>query len=222
VSGSNCCDPGRVFLFPRNADGSFAARREVRLERPGVSPIGLDVFRGRTRPHLLDWKGDGHTDLVVGYPGDWSLYVTAGPLAGKTEVAVKPFPLPAIPHTTPWHFAFADWDGDGRSDLLVAVSYRQETGGPKYDIYWFRNTSAKGEPAFAAGRRLLTIAEPWELNAFAVVDRNRDGRSDVVVSLTRGWTRKEDGGWSSESQLWRYRRRAEPAAAPSRDRHGGG
>jgi hypothetical protein len=193
----------------RKPDGSLAARREVRLERPGIDPVFRRFARGRTRPHLLDWDRDGHTDLVVGYPGNWTLQVSAGRLAGKTEVAVKPFAVPAPPQTQPVYFGFADWDRDGRFDLLAAVQYRQTKDGPwGCGIYWFRNTSARGEPSFTPASRLLTIPAPWELNAFAVVDRRQDGRLDLVVSVTRDWKQKKDGRWAVRSELWLYRRRA--------------
>jgi VCBS repeat protein len=206
VSGSNCCDPQRVYLFLRKPDGSFAGRRDVTFELPGHIP-GLS--RGRSRPHLLDWNGDGDTDLIVGYPGEWKLQVSAGPLAGKSKVAVRPAALPAPPGVNPVHFSFADWDGDGRFDLLAAAQYQESKDGPwSYGIYWFRNTAAKGEPAFAPGSRILALPAPWELNACSVVDWGQDGRLDLVVSMARDWKRKPDGGWSVESQLWLYRRRA--------------
>jgi hypothetical protein len=212
VSGSNCCDPERVFLFLRKPDGSFAPRREVRFKLPGIGPAERDLMRGTTRPHLLDWDRDGHTDLVIGHMASWTLHVSTGPLAGKAEVEVKPFALPAVPDGNPYHFAFADWDGDGQLDLLTAVQNLE----PKdrrwnYGVYWFRNTSAAGEPKFAAGSRLLTIPPPWELDAFAVADWGQDGRSHLVVSMSKNWRRRMEG--PVENQLWLYRRKAEPSAA---------
>jgi hypothetical protein len=216
VSGSNCCDPWRIHLFLRKPDGSFDARREVRLKLPGVDPALRKWARGRARPHLLDWDRDGHTDLVVGYPGDWKLQVAAGPLAGKTEVAVKPFALPAVPDATPVSFGFGDWDGDGRFDLLAAVNYREGKDGPwRYAIYWFRNTAADGEPAFAAGSRLLTIPAPWEFSAFSAVDWDQDGRLDLVVGVARDWQQKPEG-WTVKGRLWLYRRQAEAGPATGR------
>ncbi len=204
MSGSNCCEPEQVHLFLRKPDGTFAARQEVRFELPGR----FALMRGLTRPHLLDWNRDGHTDLVIGYPGQWTLYVAAGPLAGKTEVKVKPFALPQIPNVSPGHFGFADWDGDGKFDLLVAVSDRQGKGKDEpssYDIYWFRNTSRQGRArGFRAASRLLTIPAPWELEAFSVVDWDQDGHMDLVVSVSR--SSKAIGG--SSRQLWLYRRKA--------------
>jgi hypothetical protein len=178
-----------------------------------------------TNPHLLDWDGDGHTDLVVGHSegwadGAWTLYVCAGPLAGKTELAAKAFTLPKVPDARPVYFGFADWDGDGRFDLLAAVRYQKGSDGVRgdplkrtyepvsYAIYWFRNMTAKGEPRFAPPSRLLTIPAPWELDAFSVADRGQDGRLDLVLSVSKNlymdWM---DGTFHVESQLWRYRRR---------------
>jgi FG-GAP-like repeat len=198
LSGSNCCDPGRIFLFLRNPNGTFADRREVQLK---ISKP--DLFRTCRTPHLVDWDRDGHTDLVIGQRlayGRWLLDISLGPLAGKTEVAVKQFELPAIPEGRVPHFGFADWDGDGSIDLLAAV-LRKEQGA----IYWFRNTAIKGEPKFAAASPLLTVPAPWRLGAFSIVDWDQDGRLDLVVNMTKN---RPGEFLPAVSQLWLYRRKA--------------
>jgi hypothetical protein len=213
-----------VHLFLRNKDGSFAARQDVRFKLPVNSPGLLGDARAVTNPHLIDWNRDGHTDLVVGHSegwagGEWTLYVCAGPLAGKKELAAKAFTLPKVPDARPVYFAFADWDGDGRFDLLVALRCQKgsdavrdhalkRTEGPvSYGIYWLRNTAAKGEPKFAAPSPLLTIPAPWELDAFTVVDRCQDGRLDLVVSVSKNIRHNPKHGYFDvDSQLWLYRR----------------
>jgi hypothetical protein len=189
-----------VHLFLRKTDGSFAARQDVRLKLPvkiaGLAPGELGLARAVTNPHLLDWDGDGDNDLVVGHTEgwlgrQWTLYVCAGPLAGKMELTAKAFALPKVPDAAPVYFGFADWDGDGRFDLLVALRCQKGSdavrGDPlkrtdepvSYAIYWFRNTTAKGEPKFAAGNSLLTIPAPWELDGFTVVEGGKGGRLDM-------------------------------------------
>jgi hypothetical protein len=217
-----------VHLFLRKKDGTFAARQDVRLKWPAPDRFGPFGGFGRavTNPHLLDWNRDGHTDLVIGYTEggwhdtQWTLYVGAGPLAGKTEVEVKPFALPKVPDANAVYFGFADWDGDGRFDLLAAVRYQtgsddarryqKRTDEPvSYGIYWFRNTAAQGEPVFAPASRLLTIPAPWELDAFAVVDRGQDGRLDLVVSVSKNFRHNPKHGYFDvDSQLWLYRRKS--------------
>jgi hypothetical protein len=224
VSGSNCCRYDLVHLFLKQKDGSFAPRRDVRFKRPDITAKGL--WRGVTSPHLLDWDGDGHTDLVVGYVDvipygwDWTLHIGAGPLAGQAEIAVKPFPLPKVPDARPVYFAFADWDGDGRFDLLAAVRCQKgsdavrldpqkRTDAPvSYAIYWFRNTTAKGEPKFAAPSPLLTIPAPWQLDGFTAVEGGKGGRLDLVVSVSKNIRHNPKHGYFDvDSQLWLYRRK---------------
>jgi hypothetical protein len=218
-----------VHLFLRKKDGTFAARQDVRLKLLG--PDRFVLFGGLgsavTNPHLLDWNRDGHTDLVVGYTQagwhdtQWTLYVGTGPLAGKTEVEVKPFALPKAPDANAVYFGFADWDGDGRLDVLAAVRYQKGSDAARevpqkrtdepvsYAIYWFRNTADKGEPKFAAASQLLTIPAPWELDGFSVVDRGKGERLDIVVSVSKNIRpNPKDGYFSVDSQLWLYRRRA--------------
>jgi hypothetical protein len=215
-------------LFLRKKDGAFAARQEVRFKLPKSLGLGsglLGFARAVTNPHLLDWDGDGHTDLVIGHSegwagGEWTLYVCAGPLAGKTEFAAKPFALPAVPDARPVYFGFADWDGDGRFDLLAALKCQEGSDAVRlnatkrtdepvsYGIYWFRNTAAKGEPKFATVSQLLTIPAPWKLDAFTVVDWGNDGRLDLVVSVSKNLRpNPKDGYFSVDSQLWLYRRK---------------
>jgi hypothetical protein len=214
-----------VHLFLRKKDGSFAARQDLRFKLPVNSPGLLGDARAVTNPHLIDWNRDGHTDLVVGHSegwaeGIWTLYVCAGPLAGKTQVTAKPFALPPIPDARPVYFGFADWDGDGSFDLLVALrcqkgsdavrqhSWKRTDEPVSYAIYWFRNTTAKGEPKFAAPSRLLTIPAPWELNGFTVVEGGEGGPLALVVSVSKNlYQNWVDGNFYVESQLWRYRRR---------------
>jgi hypothetical protein len=212
VSGSNCCDPWTIHLFLRKPDGTFAARRAVKFRRLDLPPDPHDLLeRGHSRPHLLDWDRDGRTDLVIGEPMSWKVHVGAGPLRGKAEVEVKPFALPELTDRRPYDVQFTDWDGDGRFDALFAGGYLESEKGPwLYDIYWCRNTSARGEPKFAPPVRLLTAPAQsggWEYNGYAVADRGRAGRQDIVVGVTKDWKRKPEGGWTNNSQLVLYRRK---------------
>jgi hypothetical protein len=221
VSGSNCCDPYRIHLFPRRANGSFAERTEVYVKAKPEHKFE----RGTTRPHLVDWNRDGHTDLVVAHVHLWTLEIALGPLTGKKDIAflpTRPVQLPPIPDVSPIHFSFADWDGDGRMDLLVGCSSGPQPS--RYSVYWFRNTSDKGPPRFAEPVHLLDVPKPWQLHAFTAVNWGRDSRPSLVVSVTKGWKIGEDwklgeggkGWWPVTSELWLYRQKAEARAAPDR------
>ena len=65
--------------------------------------------------------------------------------------------------------------------------------------------------------RLLTAPSQsagWEYEGYAIVDRGWVGSQDFVVSVSKDWKCKPKGGWTNNSQLVLYRRRAEPGAAP--------
>jgi hypothetical protein len=234
ISGSNCCDPSGIHLFRRRADGSFAERTELRFTEPKVGPF----TRGRARPHLVDWRRDGHADLVIGYLGHpplqttrpfqasrWTLLVDSGPLAEKKDLAVKLLELPPILGGSPIGFSFADWDGDGRVDLLVGVQW---DGPPRYkpdgvypyqperfSVYWFRNTSDTRYPKFVEASHLFDVPYPWQLHALTAVNWGRDTRPSLVVSVSKSkagevYSRLE------ASELWLYRSKAELRTAPDR------
>jgi hypothetical protein len=172
------------------------------------------LLRGHSRPHLLDWDRDGRIDLVDGGPLSWKLQVGAGPLGGKSEVELKPFPLPELPDRKPHDFQFADWDGDGMFDVLFADAYMNpEKTRWLYDIYWCRNTSRRGEPRFEPPARLLAApaqSDRWEYDGYAILNRGQAGRQDLVVSVSKDWKRKPEGGYTNKSQLVLFRRRADP------------
>ena len=221
MSGSNCCDPWTVHLFVRKPDGTFAARREVKFAWLDLTPEKRRWrMRGHSHPHLLDWNRDGRTDLVLDDPQSWTLRVGVGPLRADAEVGVRPFPLPELADRTPYDVEFTDWDGDGLFDAVLAGAYRESGTGPwLYDLYWCRNTAARGEPKFGPPVRLLTApaqADGWRFDGYAIRDRGGAGRPDLVVSVSRNWHRQPKRGWTNDSRLWLYRRKAEPPATPDR------
>lgn len=219
VSGSNCCDPWTVHLFLRKPDGTWGSRQTVTFVRLDMTPEErLLTMRGHSRPHLLDWNRDGHTDLVLADSLWWKLQVSAGPLTGKSKVMVNAFPLPELPDRSPYDFQFADWDGDGAFDVLFASGYlNPEKTRWLYDIYWCRNTTRNGEPKFEVPVRLLTApAQSGEgkYEAYAIVDRGSAGGQDLMVSVTKDWKRMPKKGWGNSSQLVLFQRRGGPNSSP--------
>lgn len=208
VSGSNCCRPGTVHLFLRRPDGTFAARRDLEVERPPEYAALRGLDRSHSRPFLLDWYRDGRTALVVASSGGWRFQVCPGPLAGRTHFRPTDFDLPNPPDTRPLEFEFTDWDGDGAFDLLVSVQHRDAPNGPwVYSIDWLRNTAPRGEPVFAAPERLVTVPIPWEVNGFSAFRREPGDLPGIVVGVTKDWKRNPGCGWTVDSQFWVYRRK---------------
>ena len=92
---------------------------------------------------MVDWDGDGDLDLLFGaYDGSLMLRINEGtrrePAFATSNTVVRAGGEPvAIPegHCTP---VVADWDGDGRWDILSGAA----TGA----VCWFRNVGGRAGP----------------------------------------------------------------------------
>jgi hypothetical protein len=121
LAGSNCCDGLGFHLFRRTADGSWAPRKRLELEYPDKTW----PFRQESFVTAADWNGDGVPDLLAVGPYGQGILVAPGPLKGDGPFALRreidftprPGPLPKGGYVV--DFAVADWDRDGKPDLLV-------------------------------------------------------------------------------------------------------
>ncbi|WP_433832963.1 FG-GAP repeat domain-containing protein [Actinoplanes sp. CA-015351] len=143
----------------------------------------IGTLTGRHDLLMADWNGDKHNDLLV--------VNGAGLATGKTEVRVMDgardyaslllTTATAVPATDERHdYTAADWNGDGRPDLVVVQ--KTGTGSGKVEI-----VVADGASSF----RNLTLTTTTSLAAddkaqFAMTDWNADGRPDLVAVRTSG------------------------------------
>lgn len=195
ISGSY--DPGEIYLFRGEGKGKYKARETITdksgkpvLRKPDQE-ISVESFG--SWPALVDWDGDGDLDLLFGgYDGTLNLRVNEGTrqvpaIATKTTMIAaggKPVQIPEG-HCTP---VIADWDGDGRWDIL--------SGSATGAVYWFRNVGKPGRPELAAAVELIpphkgigysefldTDEEPKPgiRTQIEVADYNGDGRLDLLV-----------------------------------------
>jgi hypothetical protein len=135
---------GEVFLY-RAAEGRFG-------EAERVAKVSGDAG-----PHAADWDGDQDLDMLVGDErGGVTLFrrdgaaLAAGvellpPKGGRVvEARCKANELCAI-RAKPW---VADWDGDGRADLLVGDFHdHRDAAGRNEDMHgwvWFYRRCAGG------------------------------------------------------------------------------
>lgn len=140
--------------------------------------------------HATDWDGDGDLDLLVGTISG-RVYVVINKGSRQKYAFTKEVPIEAgerpitVPHGDAGPFV-ADWDQDGKADLLV--------GAGDGSVWFYRNTSQGSIPVLEAGTALLPASllnnrqsgypsEPVRgLRAkICVTDWNEDGLVDLLV-----------------------------------------
>jgi FG-GAP-like repeat len=187
LSGSNCCDSTAFHLFRRKADGSWAAKQRVELTPPEKVRSFVPTFVS-----AADYNGDGVPDFLCRASGGKGIVVALGPFkeGGSIEVSRE---IDFTPKDYVMCFAVADWDRDGKPDLLVR-QVNHDTG--KAGIYWYQNRGGPGFTKLGEGKLLLEITRAERVGGFAVGDWNGDGRLGLMV------TRQQQG----DGSVWFYPR----------------
>ena len=207
-------EDGRVALLenlsPRGTEPKFAAPRYLEQVDPFVKSGAL------SRPVAVDWNADGKLDLLSGNSAGYIQYfentgTNARPVfedrgylrAGGKVIRVMAGPNGSVqgPAETKWGYtniSVADWDLDGKLDILV----NDITGAVK----WYRNVGTAQRPELAAaepvevewegrtpkpdwvwwepqGKQLVT---EWRTTP-KVVDWDGDGLPDLVMLDYRGY-----------------------------------
>jgi hypothetical protein len=158
-----------------NADGRILLGDGTGRFTPGpAAPAGLNGYPETAK--AADVNGDGRPDLVVAVgqaSGGDKIRILLGDGAGRFSV------LPAIRPVTGggdyFSFATADFNGDGKTDLVVAEGTSNKIALLLGD----------GTGAFGAPRRF----SPGKLSGSLVVgDFKRDGKPDIAVTVNYGKT----------------------------------
>ena len=199
------CFEGGLYVLDGLGGGRFAAPRGVLDKEGAVLRLGQywddeeDEWTGVEASHYpdehgisctpVDWDDDGDMDLLLGASsGLVFLRLNEGsakepayePHSTKVQAAGEDLKAPGGQAAV----LTADWDLDGRWDLLAGTS----SGA----VVWYRNVGEKKAPEFAAGELLVeetgqmgsTSGEPTRPGTrlqIGVGDHNGDGLPDLLV-----------------------------------------
>ncbi|MEZ5400755.1 MAG: VCBS repeat-containing protein [Bryobacteraceae bacterium] len=207
-------EDGTVSLFenlaPKGSEPKLAAGRAFEQVDPYVKSGAL------SRPVAVDWNGDGKLDIISGNSAGYIQYfentgTAERPMfedrgrltAGGAAIRKVAGPNGSVqgPAEEKWGYtnpSVADWDLDGKPDILVNDIWGE--------ILWYRNIGTRTAPALAAaqpvevewpgrtpkpdwvwwepkGKQLVT---QWRTTP-KVIDWDRDGLPDLVMLNHQGY-----------------------------------
>jgi Ca2+-binding RTX toxin-like protein len=143
------------------------------------SPTLLDVGDDPSTLTVADVNGDGKPDIVVGVDGDYSQHGrTAGVevLLGNGDGTFKSPLYEPLPGDRVGTVAVADFNGDGKPDVVVTSGYQNEPT----DL--INVLLGNGDGTFSQASSYTVANAPGSL---IVADLNGDGKPDIVANADR-------------------------------------
>jgi len=132
-------------------------------------------------PQVVDWNSDGQRDLVSGdREGYYNVFIQQG-FGLVAYYRMRAMLGDTIDVGNNSHPAVADWDRDGKKDLLL--------GSEEGYIRYYRNLATDTWPGFANYTYIQSSGSPiyiYRVNPY-VVDLDQDGRRDLVCGADDGY-----------------------------------
>ena len=170
-------------LYFANQGSSAAPLFTSPEEIEDVDGVPLAV-ESHSKPFLIDWDGDSKKDILLGSgSGTIHYYHNEGsdryPLFSSPQLLKTGERLLTVEsNASPF---VADWDGDGRKDLLVG-------DGEGY-THLFRNSTTSGEPHLFRDRTIILDGDELMVEGFSspfLIDWNQDGKNELLLGSSGG------------------------------------
>jgi VCBS repeat protein len=151
--GPNSCS-NTVSILLAKADGTFQSKKDYPV---GATPIAIAAH---------DLNGDGNLDLAVANSGGNSISILLGNANGTFKPSIE-----AATEAAPCGIAIADFDGDKIPDLAVTHQ----------NAPWALTVlKGNGNGTFQTEQQ---VAQLVDTNEVVAVDVNRDGKTDLVLTV---------------------------------------
>ena len=202
--------PGEIYAFYRKPNGTYAAPEKLSHAKGRAIKVG-----SASAVAAVDWSGNGRIDLIIGnidgavflIPNEGTAQKPAFGPATRLNAAGNPI----VAEGGDAGPCVADWDGDGKLDLIL--------GSGSGKVTWHRNVGTGAEPKLDAGGVLVdqaggqfdsaeTFNNPNRCGMRTkprVADWNGDGKPDLLVGDFSYYS----GGSAGNSQhgwVWVYLR----------------
>jgi hypothetical protein len=154
-------ETGTVSVSMNDGGGGFAA------------PVSYPVGAGSAWLAVGDLNGDGRADVVVSNTQAQTANVITVYMNSGNGTLVSPHFLAATPNAQPQGIAIADWNGDGRADVAVALMWMGQV-----KVFW-----GNGTGSFPSSTLVNTSFSPRDL---AAARFDGDSHLDLVVTSVDG------------------------------------
>jgi len=174
--------PGELYFFPGTEDGSFGKPQQLEYADGGAIDLG-----SASTVYACDWHSDGDLDLLVGDIRG-TVYLVPNYSGGDALAFGESIELLSTSNRkrSDSHPVAADWDGDGRLDLIVGYG--------KGDVIWYPNINTPVEPVFGEPVELVPPSPaPWKSDdarqpgdwgvraKICIVDFDGNGKLDILL-----------------------------------------
>lgn len=170
---------GNVWVFLNvgtKTKPELAAGEPVKADGKAITSGASTLAKNYSWLHMGDWDADGLKDLWVGHSSSLLLYKNIGTAKKPKFQAPTKFALPGGKCPSRPSAYVADWDGDGKKDLLLGTG--------RAGVLFYRNIGTAKKPKLAAAKPLALPAEGLKgsyRQRIDVTDWNNDGKPDLLV-----------------------------------------
>lgn len=184
----------QIRLIDLNENSSTVLGQAGNLELPNTQQFfkyeaGVGVYMpSKNNIYVSDFNGDGKMDIFLNFASDYRI-LTLKESKVAPFIEVETIGEGTLDANALTRFKlFGDFNGDGKTDLIVPQGDGLNSGNPNWDIF-YSNPNPIGGSSFTKDTKIITDYWPdsrdyyslgTEYNSYYALDTNKDGKTDIV------------------------------------------